>query len=393
MNTHPFQRGQIFYGKVIYIAPDGQALIQLGGRKLTAKVEAPLDVRNDYWFQVIKEKEPLQLKLIGSDPLNIPGFLRGKSPSKFDLYLIQALKEWDLPFQQDWLVKISQWMETTGDVEKTFEIVKLMVERNLPFTDEVFHSLYTYYKGQSLSKALEGLFSQLEENGFVHTKLYQTLGLLNGKHWNTVNWANGREVAANLKFILSILGWAPLHSRKVAEGKTRDAVNLTKLLQEYVLNTEENKQRKNALQLWHRLLGPTVLSQEENGLFQWTMEIPIPLAKKTLDLTIQWRGKRNEKSNIDENFSTIVLLLEMPNIGKTVIHMNVQQRVVSLLVRSDYNQIENIGKPFLDELKKKLNEVNYQLSTVRFEKLEKQREQTSNPYSSLLPIKRVDVKI
>jgi len=73
--------------------------------------------------------------------------------------------------------------------------------------------------------------------------------------------------------------------------------------------------------------------------------------------------------------------------------MNVQQRVVSLLVRSDYNQIENIGKPFLDELKKKLNEVNYQLSTVRFEKLEKQREQTSNPYSSLLPIKRVDVKI
>jgi len=393
MNTHPFQRGQIFYGKVIYIAPDGQALIQLGGRKLTAKVEAPLDVRNDYWFQVIKEKEPLQLKLIGSDPLNIPGFLSGKSPSKFDLHLIQALKEWDLPFQQDWLVKISQWMVTTGDVEKTFEIVKLMVERDLPFTDEVFHSLYTYYKGQSLSKALEGLFSQLEENGSVHTKLYQTLGLLNGKHWNTVNWANGREVAANLKFILSILGWAPLHSRKVAEGKTRNAVNLTKLLQEYVLNTEENKQRKNALQLWHRLLGPTVLSQEENGLFQWTMEIPIPLAKKTLDLTIQWRGKRNEKSNIDENFSTIVLLLEMPNIGKTVIHMNVQQRVVSLLVRSDYNQIENIGKPFLDELKKKLNEVNYQLSTVRFEKLEKQREQTSNPYSSLLPIKRVDVKI
>lgn len=392
MNNQSFQRGQIFFGKVLYIAPDGQALIQLGGRKLTAKVEAPLDVRNDYWFQVIKEKEPLQLKLIGSNPANILSLLSRKTPSKFDLYLIQALKEWNFPFKQDWLGQISQWAEATGDVEKTFAIVKFILERNLPLTDEVFHSLYTYNKGPSLSKAIEALTSQLDTADPVQSQLKLILDLLNEKKWNGINWANGRDVSLVFKLILSILGWAPIQ-RKAVEENTRESVNLSKLLQEFVLKAEENKKTKSALELWYRLLGSKILSQEEKGLFQWTMELPIPINKKTVDLTIQWRGKRSEKAAIDENFSTIVLLLELPNLGKTIIQMNVQQRFVSLIVQSDFHQIEEIGKSFLEELKKNLNDLNYHLSTVKFEKLEKQKEQTTNHYSSFLPIKSVDVKI
>jgi hypothetical protein len=49
------KQGQIINGKVILILPNDMALIQIGSKKLMAKLEASLAVNQLYWFEVQTE--------------------------------------------------------------------------------------------------------------------------------------------------------------------------------------------------------------------------------------------------------------------------------------------------------------------------------------------------
>jgi hypothetical protein len=63
-----FQPGQILNGKITKLFPNGIASLQVGSQKMVAQLEASLDVKHRYWFQVQPGDGKVKLKVIGIVP-------------------------------------------------------------------------------------------------------------------------------------------------------------------------------------------------------------------------------------------------------------------------------------------------------------------------------------
>ena len=59
-----FKVGQVFPGKVLFIGFDQNAIIQLKNQKMIAKSEVPIDIDQDYWFQVTSQRGQIHLKVL-----------------------------------------------------------------------------------------------------------------------------------------------------------------------------------------------------------------------------------------------------------------------------------------------------------------------------------------
>ena len=63
-NRLTLRTGQIISGKIIKLLPNQLAEIQVGSTRLFAKLEAPLNINQQYYFQVQPSEEKIHLKLI-----------------------------------------------------------------------------------------------------------------------------------------------------------------------------------------------------------------------------------------------------------------------------------------------------------------------------------------
>lgn len=145
-----FQNGQIFYGKVMQIYPFGYAYVKFGQEQLMAKVVAPLDARNGYWFQVLKEDGKIQLKVLNSftdDTRLLHLYQLPKTETM--LSFLRHWKEWGLPFDRELMLKGEQWLKESPDIHLGLTIIRTMITNQLPLTEEVFHGLRSIFSGES----------------------------------------------------------------------------------------------------------------------------------------------------------------------------------------------------------------------------------------------------
>jgi len=383
-----FRQGQIFYGKVLFIAPEGQALIQLGGRKLAAKVEAPLDIQKDYWFQVVKSDGTIQLKLLGSD-LETGSILPSvsKKQTGFVQTFIEGMKKWDLPIMPEWLGKAGEWLEASGNLQKGLEVMRWMIAKNLPPQEEIYFGLLSFHKGESLSELMKQVSENLGREGLTHLPLYSDLENWRSLGMGKIDWTNPDSVQVGFKQLLTLLGF-PMGKEKTDANSPS---NLVSDLSRYLSGNEGQVGKKSAIELWQRLIGTKVLKQDTSSLLQWTVEIPIPLPEKRIDLTVEWRGRKKDQDKLDEDFCTIMLLLDLPNMGPTAVQINVQNRIVSLTIQSKAEKLEQIGNPFIERLKDGLRKLDYHLTTVKYE--QKREISVTEKKHKIPSIQRVDVKI
>ncbi|MDQ0175839.1 hypothetical protein [Bacillus chungangensis] len=137
---------------------------------------------------------------------------------------------------------------------------------------------------------------------------------------------------------------------------------LVQLLQE----TPQSTTRDIAEQLLLRMNGFQLQSIANGPIQQIIYELPINLFGHQTDLTMQWAGKRLENGKIDPNFCRIIFYLELENLRETIVDMQVQNRVVTVNIFNETEEMHQLSQSFLPSLKAGLKELQYTLSAVHF---------------------------
>lgn len=178
-----FRQGQIFTGKVLKLYPNQIAEVQVGAQKVIAQLETPLSVNDRYWFQVQAGEGKIHLKVLETPSGNgklpiVEGLLKqmNLSISKNNIYLLQFFLKERLPIMEDIIQLSSKWLEASDSFQEGLKALKIMLSKQLPFTRDVFHSLSSVIKNESLSTLLENLQLQMKHSQPENIKL---LSLLN----------------------------------------------------------------------------------------------------------------------------------------------------------------------------------------------------------------------
>lgn len=127
--------------------------------------------------------------------------------------------------------------------------------------------------------------------------------------------------------------------------------------------------RETAEAIVMRMNGPLIQSGETGIQHQLVMQVPLELFGRKIDSTLQWSGRMKEDGKIDPDYARILFYLDLESIEKTVIDMQVQNRVVSVTVFNDEAGLRAIGAPLQARLKNGLSEAGYTLSGVFFKPL------------------------
>lgn len=397
--TLVFKPGQIFYGKVRYINPSNQAIIQIGGEKIIANIEAPLDVQKDYWFEVVKTDGTIQLKVL-ENISNNDAFLSFLHLPKTKLMneFLQQWKQGNFSFERSVLTKVAEWLKQVNDIPKVLEIIQQMDKHKLPMTDIVFQSLLSVKSDPPLSVLIENLYHQMNQDSLTkNLPIFQTLQHLLGKNDSnvafTLNRSDGHEIHQLFRQLNTLLGVN--YEALINEGELENLPLKGQLIQLLTTDGLPLPVKKEAEQLFHKIIGTQLVNVESNGLLQMTLSLPLPLAEKVIDANIHWRGKKTEDGKLDPNFCLIIFDLQMPSLGKIVSRMQVQHRTISLYIFCEDDKIEHLSQPFIHLLKENLNKLNYQLATIKFEKIHANKQTNLGEQNFIPPVQSgsLDVRI
>ena len=169
-----FQPGQILNGKIIKLFPNGIASLQVGSQKIVAQLEASLDVKHRYWFQVQPGDGKVKLKVIGTVPesrlpqdgTSITGLMNQLSISTKDVKeetLRFFIKE-QLPINQEMIHKSAEVLKDVSSLKEGHEAIKLILERQLPLTKETFRAILTALDdGASITHLMDHLSHHLQK--------------------------------------------------------------------------------------------------------------------------------------------------------------------------------------------------------------------------------------
>jgi len=117
----------------------------------------------------------------------------------------------------------------------------------------------------------------------------------------------------------------------------------------------------------------TLLHSSDTGLNQQiVMQLPLEFLGKRIDATIQWNGRKKRDGKIDADFARILFYLDLESLNKTIIDMQVQNRVVTLTIFNENHEVREIGNMLQTKLREGLETVDYRLSGVSFKNIEEE---------------------
>ncbi len=121
--------------------------------------------------------------------------------------------------------------------------------------------------------------------------------------------------------------------------------------------------KEAAEMLMARMNGMQLVSGENGHQHQLIMQVPLEFFGRKMDATLQWNGRMKEDGKIDANYARILFYLQMESMKETVIDMQVQNRVVTVTVFNEHNDVVPLAEPLKAALKIGLAEK--KLSTFR----------------------------
>ncbi|RAK23353.1 hypothetical protein B0I26_101314 [Anoxybacillus vitaminiphilus] len=225
---------QIVYGKVNKIYPNHTAVVQIGRHSFVAKLETPLTVNAQYWFQVLYDNQTLTLKVLEQfeqpllDSQNKEEYAAEQLLKKWSLSddagrLLRFLLKQNLPIIKKHLLQAAQWIEKTEYTDAALQAIKLIYENNLPFTKETFEAMKSLGNSQPFYKQLiyvRDVLESLPQRTETVQKLLEKLNMLlegqvkgTAKQWNLsllAHWLNTKQTDAQQAFsLLQKLGIFP----------------------------------------------------------------------------------------------------------------------------------------------------------------------------------------
>ncbi|MBO0995458.1 hypothetical protein [Bacillus sp. SD088] len=397
-----FKSGQIFYGKLGKLFSGQYAEIRLGSHKLMAKLEAPLVSGKGYWFQVSYQSGEMTLKVLDKEhksfntmksPLS-PQWL-GLRDTKLNHKFTEFLMDEQLRFTKEEVQKGARFLSTVDDAKAAMQVLKMVSKKQLPVIDSIFKSLYAITKETTSLSSSIGQLRQLLLAEETHSETAKSLlNLL--EDWDmTVKSLEkggadsfGREVfLAKMKQSLSMLGLnyeAELFHNQVNKETIGTLFKplIVKLVQEnsVLMNASIQDAAENLLL---RMNGQHLLSNSNHTIQTHLYEIPIQLGSLLKDFTIQWTGRKTDNGQFDPDYCHIMFYLDLENLNSTIVNMQVQNRIVHVLIINDWHEIKAQAQSFIPILQAGLEELNYSLSGVHFKTADNRNKQMSrHPFSN-----------
>lgn len=392
--NHPFsvtnlRDGQLVHGRVLRFDQQGRAVVELGSSRFLAEIRAPLDTLKTYWFKVQKNGDKILLQVLAaSDQEEVLLHQFSLEPQTVSKQFLQAVKNWRLPIDLATMMQVLRWFGQIDDVQMGLQVIRFMYEHHLPITERVFFSLLPLWQGRSLGKEIGALQDELASLQ-VFKDLRELLHYFTPTYGQTLHWTDGNDVYRAFVQILTLLGWQKERDQKAGER------NLLKAFQK-ILPQQDSFSSKIETRIDRiiRLLSASFhFFREQDGFIQGMFILPLPLPERTVDLQLQWTGKRTERGQLDPEFCQIVFLLDMPRLGRTEVTMHVQKRHITLTVKTDLSQAHKLGEILVPLLKEKLVEKNYVLSSVRFEKLTRRKDSPPSANSDVLLKRNVGLDV
>lgn len=206
----------------------------------------------------------------------------------------------------------------------------------------------------------------------------------------------GKAVKEAMQTILRSLGF---NYESMLLGKDADLGRLAQSLKPQLLALMQDPSvsaavRESAEQFVGRMNGPLLTSGENGVQHQLVMQVPLDFLGKRIDATLEWNGRMKDDGKIDADFARILFYLDLHSLNKTVIDMQVQNRIVTVTVFNADRTIQTIGKPIEEKLKLGLESVGYKLSGVFFKDFAEEPKKTGNPVQGAITDSRgVDFRI
>lgn len=248
-------------------------------------------------------------------------------------------------------------------VSKMLIRMNLDESRVLPFTTEESSAHMKTILPESVSTKLSELFRTMEQSPLPFAK-----ELVQAAQAAVEQAIDGKVMKDVMQSLFKSLGFnyeAGLLNGNQDITKTLDMLKpqLVALLHDSAISPA----LRDAAETMIARMNGSLLQSSDSGMNQQiVMQLPLELFGKRIDATIQWSGRKKEDGKIDADFARILFYLELESINKTVVDMQVQNRVVAITVFNESHQVKEIGGLLQMKLKEGLESVDYRLSGVTF---------------------------
>ena len=192
---------------------------------------------------------------------------------------------------------------------------------------------------------------------------------------------DGKAVKDAIQMVFRSFGLnyeADLLSRDVNMGRLAETLKpqLLALIQDPLVS---QAMKNSSEMVVTRMNGPLLASAETGVQHQLIMQVPLDFFGKRIDATLQWNGRMKEDGKIDSDFARILFYLDLHSLDKTIIDMQVQNRVVSVTIYNAEADLKTMGLPMQLALRDGLEAAGYQLSGVFFKNFHEEEKVVDRP--------------
>ncbi|MGM0844581.1 MAG: hypothetical protein ACQEUT_06350 [Bacillota bacterium] len=183
--------GQVIFGKVNKLLPEGMAEINYKGQLVIAKLETPLNAGSHYLFQTeLSEEGILKLKVISSPQTEVKSSFSALAEKLMnDLQLPRRGNVRELaglmlkhshPFTKEELLRMNELLAGTTDKQAGIQALMKLKGQNLVTTRNLYHSILQGNNMEPLSVLMDDLESALQKNNAMSMENKEILKILAG---------------------------------------------------------------------------------------------------------------------------------------------------------------------------------------------------------------------
>lgn len=186
---------------------------------------------------------------------------------------------------------------------------------------------------------------------------------------------NASTISTHLKDLVKLLGMQFEHALANAtslkpSGLDEQVATLKPLLLQLLQEQQPTAVKELAEQIVSRITAQQMSVQENGPLQNMLLTFPFQLGSHQTDVTLEWSGRKKKDGTIDPNYCRVVFYLDLERLQETVIDMQVQNRVIKLVVHNEQSEaIEAVASSYIHSLRDHLEQMEYKLSGVLFEQL------------------------
>ncbi|MFJ8261554.1 hypothetical protein ACIQ4I_06270 [Rummeliibacillus sp. NPDC094406] len=189
MNQQPLalKQGQVIHGTIKQLFPDQMAEIQIGGQRLMAKLEVPLQTGNSHYFQVSGVEPDLQLKVV-SGPMAPSASMSQQVTQLLDSMQLPQTNEMkqvatyflknDLPLSKEQLQQAEQIMKSLPEnvtTKEALNVLQKLIELKLPIQQNTFQAVLQGSMKQGFTDTLGSLQQLLQQDTSIPQAMREQL--------------------------------------------------------------------------------------------------------------------------------------------------------------------------------------------------------------------------